>query len=1114
MSLFQPFFLVLQDVKNMSLNFKYKSFKLVSLCIYALFVCFLFALNPALAQTIEKPAKENGLLPLQNYSSKVYKARPQNWAIIQDKRGIMYFGNNGGVLEYDGVFWRVIPVKEEVVVRSLAIDSTGRIYVGSQGEVGYLSADFSGDLKYVSLLDLIPEEERDFADVWKIFISGSKIYFHTNSRILILKDKEFTSIKPETIFARAFLINEKLYVYQNSLGLGLVENGQISTLKNKEEFKDKGVTDIVPLGERLLLTTRKNGLFTISADATEQDYKIFNTSLGEDIKKSNLHNCLKINDNLYSIGTWGDGVFLFDASGNFLRVINKEAGLQDGIINYQFIDREGNLWLALSNGIAKVSASSSVTVFNDRSGIKGTIETLVRHDDIFYAGTHTGIYYLTSDNQKEIAGNYQPVFMPVIGASSECWGAFSFEHKGEKLLLASFNEGIYEIKKDLSRSLIYKCAPWGFFQSKKNPDRVFIGLDNGVASILRSNGKWIPEGQVKDVSEMVLKIDEDGEGNIWLGTVSNTVIKLENATEENLKDVKLVKYDTSHGLPEGQVLVNTSLGYPLFSTYKGLYLFKDNKFEPYEDLNKLFDSKSIHRLSVDPSGNIWLVLFSERAIEVGFIDFNKTWHKTPFIEISREIIHAFHHDKDGITWLGGPDGLFRFDASVEKDYRKSFQTTIRRVVSGEDSVLFKGAFTDEGGKTILNQLASFIPQLKYSTNSVAIEYAAQSFESEWENRYSYFLEGFDKEWTDWKEQSKTVYTNLPEGTYRFRVKAKNAFGHISEEASYEFIVLPPWYRTIWAFSGYVLLLIGFVYTSVQVSVYRLKKAKIKLEEIVKERTAEIVKQKDEIALQKQEITDSINYAQRIQQAILPPYEGIKKAFPESFVLFKPKDIVSGDFYWFHLASGQPQHGEVAYIASADCTGHGVPGAFMSMIGVEKLNEAVKNNNLPGDILKQTNRAIKTTLHQSGSDNESRDGMDIALLNYDFHSGKIKYSGANRPLWIIRAGHKEIEEIKATKCAIAGFTDIDQEFENHEVELKAGDTLYIFSDGYADQFGGHNGKKLMTKKFKDVLISIQNLTMPEQEIYLDKFIEDWKKPVETPGKYYEQVDDILVIGIRA
>ncbi|HET6991746.1 MAG TPA: 7TM diverse intracellular signaling domain-containing protein, partial [Bacteroidia bacterium] len=236
-----------------------------------------------------------------------------------------------------------------------------------------------------------------------------------------------------------------------------------------------------------------------------------------------------------------------------------------------------------------------------------------------------------------------------------------------------------------------------------------------------------------------------------------------------------------------------------------------------------------------------------------------------------------------------------------------------------------------------------------------------------------------------------------------------------------------------------------------------------LEEKVTERTAEVVKQKEIIEEKNKDITDSINYSKRIQQAKLPKKEEITAALPQNFVLFKPKDIVSGDFYFFH------KNNQSVFIAAADCTGHGVPGALMSMIGSEKLDDALSQTTNTSEILSHLNKGIKTSLRQSDSDESTRDGMDIAICSVDTTNCIVNYAGANRPIWIIRKSQQAIEEIKATKKAIGGLTEDNQHFETHEIKLQHGDTFYIFSDGYADTFNGEQGKKLTTKKFKEILL---------------------------------------------
>ena len=272
-----------------------------------------------------------------------------------------------------------------------------------------------------------------------------------------------------------------------------------------------------------------------------------------------------------------------------------------------------------------------------------------------------------------------------------------------------------------------------------------------------------------------------------------------------------------------------------------------------------------------------------------------------------------------------------------------------------------------------------------------------------------------------------------------------------------------------------------------------------LEQKVKERTEEVVKQKAEIEELYTDVTASIRYAKRLQDSILPPEKLIKKYFPSSFVLFKPKDIVSGDFYWVGK-----QKNEFMF-AAVDCTGHGVPGAFMSLVGANGLNSAFKEHKLskPGLILDDLNRYANEALNKS-ADDSIRDGMDITLCSINSKEMKLRFAGANNPVYLIRDG--ELEIYKTNKFAIGSFNQEEHNYENFEIDLIKGDKVYAFSDGYPDQFGGERGKKFMYKKFKELLVETVNESMENQKRKLEERLAEWM------GNH-EQVDDIVIFGVE-
>jgi len=259
-------------------------------------------------------------------------------------------------------------------------------------------------------------------------------------------------------------------------------------------------------------------------------------------------------------------------------------------------------------------------------------------------------------------------------------------------------------------------------------------------------------------------------------------------------------------------------------------------------------------------------------------------------------------------------------------------------------------------------------------------------------------------------------------------------------------------------------------------------------------------QRDEISTQKNELTDSIEYASRIQSSLIPGSELFKKSFSDYFILNKPKDIVSGDFYWISVKDSK------TIVAVTDCTGHGVPGAFMSMLGISFFNEIVNEKNIvqPNLILNNLRDMVIKSLAQSGGDNKTMDGMDIALITVDIGKHTLQYSGAHNPLILIR--NNNLSEIRGDRMPVGSYLITDIPFTNHEIEIKANDSIYLFSDGYKDQSGWRNNKKLKHNRFLEYLLSIQNVPMKAQKILLENNLKNWMGDLE-------QIDDILVVGVQ-
>jgi len=461
-----------------------------------------------------------------------------------------------------------------------------------------------------------------------------------------------------------------------------------------------------------------------------------------------------------------------------------------------------------------------------------------------------------------------------------------------------------------------------------------------------------------------------------------------------------------------------------------------------------------------------------------------------------------------ILYFGGINGVVYFNP------KKLTMNTKAPIVSLTN-------FKVLGSELKLDTNITFKKQIKlsYSQNIFSIDFVALDYSSPEKNQFAYKLEGFDNDWIYSGQRRFANYTNIDPGDYIFKVKASNNDGVWNEKGiELKISILPPFYKTKWFYSLCTILFFSLIYTFIKRREIQLKKENKLLESKVTERTKEIENINSILYKKNRDITDSINYAKRIQEAFLLPEFELKKLFKDAFIFFNPKDIVSGDFYWF-TTDEYPNNEEgiekLFLVAVADCTGHGVPGALMSMIGIDRLTDCSKKTSHPGKILKLLNQSIKDSLRQSteysdieNSDSEtSRDGMDICLVQIAYLKNgqiRIRYSGANRPLWIISNSVREINEYKQNKSAVGGFTPFDYFFEEQELILEKGDKIYMFTDGYCDQFGGPEGKKFLTKRFRTFLSSISHLPMFQQSELLEKELIDWMGADE-------QVDDLLVLG---
>lgn len=1098
-------------------------------------------------------AQQAGKPFVYNYPAKNYKAAIQNWAIVQDKRGVLYFANDQGVLEYDGKNWQLIKTANNSAVRSLAIDAQGVIYVGGSGEFGYLSPDDAGKLQYISLVNLLPTKDQKFEDVYSTHASEKGVYFHTDN-IIFKYDPQSNKIQtwyanPDSFFFLTFLVNGNLFVHDLKTGLMQLKNNQIKLVKGGEKFIGERIYMMLPYNDsRILLGTRNKGLFIYQPnEEPEKIFQPFETKADEFILKNQLYSGTRLPDGTFALCTRTGGLIIIDVLGYVQNIITKKEGLSDENIRYAFQSKDNTLWLALDNGISQVNLESPIRFWDESMGIKGTIRDIILFEDEIYVATSLGIFYLEQNK-----------FAQVQDISTDCWTLLNFnivtKDGQENQLLVGTNAGIYQIKNKKANLIkqTNNLAVLKLYQSNRTQRKIYAGLKGGLLTMHYEFGEWFDEGLIENIKDEIYSIAEDKDGSIWLGTFIQGILSCKINETKRLAFIK--KYDTNAGLPTMRDNKAYRIGNRvLFATQRGLYRFDTSKniFTKDSLLGNDFvnSERGIYRIAFDRENNIWTTDINTQKYPIGVglrqQDGLYRWYDIPLRRLPEFSEPVIYPDKQGYVWIGGSEGLFRYDTHKKQRLNQPFYTLIRSVILGEDKIIFNGSFytpqTDKLKNNVVSTTQTQQLQFVFPFNPqflIQFQFATPYFDNEFANEYSHFLKGYDKTWSSWSKDNKTQYNSLFEGKYTFYVKARNIYGKESIVSTYSFSITPPWYRLLGVRFIFILLILLLIWWGIRLYTQNLVRQKTRLEQIVAARTQEISlknveleKQKEAISIQSHEIekknediTASISYASRIQRAMLPRLEQIQEAFPDSFVWLQPKDIVSGDFYWFTETPLEPrffkdpniQNGKVSIfkgfgggkkiIAAVDCTGHGIPGAFVSMMGDAYLNQIVNLENVSQAhlILKELHEYVRHALKQD--DGENLDGMDMALCVIDPTNRDLEYAGAKNPLIYIQ--DNEIFIIKGDKYGIGGFQfeQGEKDFTRHTILLDKPTSFYLLSDGFEDQFGGEKGKKFSIKRIKELLLEHWQKPMSEQkEIYQQAF-ETWKED-------YPQIDDVLLLGVH-
>jgi len=412
-------------------------------------------------------AREAGRPFVHKYLPKDYGAPEQNWAVVQDNRGVMYVGNNVGVLEYDGAYWRLIRVPNKTVVRSLAKDGAGRIYVGAVGELGYLAPDGSGNMQYVSLLDQVPADNREFADVWRTLVTPEGIYFQSPQYLFRWAGGRMRVWKPTTRFYRAAVADGTLYIGEPETGLMKMVGDSLQEVAGGRQFADEPRCVVIPYDkDRILVGTRASGLFLADGRSISR----FPTEIDDWLREMDLYRGADLPDGTIALATTGGGMAIIDRQGHLIEHLDASAGVGDSLYAV-YSDRQGALWAGMDGGLARIETPSPLSVFDRTSGLAGgSVSHVHRHAGTLYVATSRGVYYLSTSNPVLRSGMPRQgvaAFAPVAGISTtiQCWWFLTVNDPsgpGRSRLLAATGDGLFEI--DGTRAVPVRESVAGSFQ--------------------------------------------------------------------------------------------------------------------------------------------------------------------------------------------------------------------------------------------------------------------------------------------------------------------------------------------------------------------------------------------------------------------------------------------------------------------------------------------------------------------------------------------------------------------------------------------------------------------------------------------------------------------------
>ncbi len=774
---------------------------------------------------------------IKNYYPSEYKAHVQNFDVVQDKRGIMYFANFRGILEFDGQTWKTIQTSKISQVTSLAIDSTGTIFVGAAGEIGFLQPDAKGELLFSSLVDSLHPEDRKFKAIIAILATKEGVCFVTDKAILLWKNRSFTTIKTQGTINAAYYVNDKLFFFDKQNGLQYLKNGlKIKVLTGNQFSEAVVIKGMLPYGtNKEVIATGINGLLLLD----EKGLATFHTSDDKYLQQNSISCATILKDGTICLGTERGGIVIYYSDGTLKQKIDQ--GIQNDYIRALFVDNHDVLWVALDNGISRVEIPSCLSFFDKKRGIDGAVNQILRHNGNLFFATDKGLFHYEDAEKKYVA---------IPGINSACWSLLP----DNNAIIAATSKGVFSVSGN-STNLLSPGFSFKLFRSVVNNSELYVGQIDGIAHFQNVNGKWVSRGKIAGITGDVSEIQEDQSGTLWAVIATQGLVRVKPEGNENP-----VIYDEMNGLPSRFGNHLNKVGNSLWvTTQNGIFSYDPitNAFAPVRKIRNdtVMSKEWLSSIVEDPNGNIWSTGGDQTNIKIRELNGKLSKSQILINPIQDKTIWTIYPESDGKIWFGGSDGGFCYDPGIHKNLTETPSVLIRSFTVAGDSVLFGGTFVSADHRISTAQSDPSVPILDYSLNTVTFNFSSPSFSMYEAVTFQYFLKGFESEPSAWVTDTYKEYTNLPAGNYTFTVVARNIYGQITAPAIFKFSIKKPFYQTYFAYLLYLLFLVVLIYVVVRVRSQKLIKEKKNLENLIIERTAEVVSQKEEIEKQSEELSN-------------------------------------------------------------------------------------------------------------------------------------------------------------------------------------------------------------------------------------------------------------------